>query len=647
MSTEPLSNTKSESRVADARQPSFFARYRGFLLSTNTLATIANGTLLLVGVIISVGFRNLPLANIFYIASTLVGGFPIFILAANGIMKKDLTAGVMVSVAMIAALIIGEYSAGAMVAFMMMFGEMLENFTIARADDALKELASLIPSQVTLLRNGRETIVPVEQVQIGDILLVRNGERVPVDGEVTSGQAVVDEAAITGESIPVDKEPGDSVFAGTINTAGTLEIQAQKLGSDTTLGTIVKLVKEAQKTQAPAQRIANRYAQYLVPVTFTIAILVYLITGELVRSVTVLVVVCPCALVLATPTALVAAIGNAARNNVVVKTGAHMELLGKVDVIAFDKTGTLTIGKPQVVDVIALNNMTPDEVLSFAASAERASEHPLGRAIVQAATARGLSIPEAQDPRVLTGLGVQAECARRQIVVGSRALLESVGIELDPNHRVRITEMEARGHTVILIAADQRVTGFLALADVVRPEATETIQALKLAGVQRTIMLSGDNSAVVEAVAAKLGVDEAHAQMLPDEKLDLIRNMQAKGLCVAYVGDGVNDAPALAVADIGIAMGATGTDIALETADIAMMRDDMDSLPHLLALSREALKTIRVSVIFSMSMNLLSLILSMVGIIGPVVGAIMHEASALPVLAYSARLVRYKSKVDR
>jgi len=647
VSTEPLSNTKSESRMAGARQPSFFARYRSFLLSTNTLATIANGLLLLLGVIISVGFRNLPLANIFYIASTLAGGFPVFILAANGIMKRDLTAGVMVSVAMIAALIIGEYSAAAMVAFMMMFGEMLENFTIARADDALKELASLIPSQVTLLRNGRETIIPVEQVQIGDILLVRNGERVPVDGEVTSGQAAVDEAAITGESIPVDKESGDSVFAGTINTAGTLEIQAQKLGSDTTLGTIVKLVKEAQKTQAPAQRIANRYAQYLVPVTFTIAILVYLVTGELVRSVTVLVVVCPCALVLATPTALVAAIGNAARNNVVVKTGAHMESLGKVDVIAFDKTGTLTVGKPQVVDVIALNDMTPDEVLSFAASAERASEHPLGRAIVQAATARGLSIPEAQDPHILTGLGVQAECAGRQIVVGSRTLLESVGIELDSNQRVRISEMEARGHTVIPIAADQHVTGLLALADVARPEAAETIRALKLAGVQRTVMLSGDNSAVVEAVAAQLGVDETHAQMLPDEKLDLIRSMQAKGLCVAYVGDGVNDAPALAAADIGIAMGATGTDIALETADIAMMRDDMDSLPHLLALSREALKTIRVSVIFSMSMNLLSLILSMLGIIGPVVGAIMHEASALPVLAYSARLVRYKSKVDR
>lgn len=647
MSTEPLSNTASESRVADARQPSFFARYRGFLLSTNTLATIANGLLLLVGAIISVGFRNLPLANIFYIASTLAGGFPVFILAANGIMKMDLTAGVMVSVAMIAALIIGEYSAAALVAFMMMFGEMLENFTIARADDALKELAGLIPSQVTLLRDGRETIVPVEQVRVGDVLLVRNGERVPVDGEVTSGQAAVDEAAITGESIPVDKESGDSVFAGTINTAGTLEIQAQKLGSDTTLGTIVKLVKEAQKTQAPAQRIANRYAQYLVPVTFTIAIVVYLITGELVRSVTVLVVVCPCALVLATPTALVAAIGNAARNNVVVKTGAHMESLGKVDVVAFDKTGTLTIGKPQVVDVIALNDMTPDEVLSFAASAERASEHPLGRAIVQAATARGLSIPEARDPRILTGLGVQADCAGRQIVVGSRALLESVGIELGSNHRARISEMEARGHTVIPIAVDQHVTGLLALADVVRPEAAETIRALKLAGVQRTVMLSGDNSAVVEAVAAQLGVDEAHAQMLPDEKLDLIRNMQAKGLSVAYVGDGVNDAPALAAADIGIAMGATGTDIALETADIAMMRDDMDSLPHLLALSREALKTIRVSVIFSMSMNLLSLILSMLGIIGPVVGAIMHEASALPVLAYSARLVRYKLKTDR
>lgn len=632
------------SSTAGNYQPSFFQRYRRFLLSSNTLVTIANGILLLAGVIASWIFDNSLLANILYIASALVGGSPVFVLAARGIMKGDLTAGVMVSVAMIAALLIGEYSAAALVAFMMMFGEMLENFTIARADDALKELASLIPAQVTLLRDGQEIVIPVEQVQVGDVLLVRNGERIAVDGVATSGQAAVDESAITGESIPVDKEAGDAVFAGTINVAGTLEVQAQKLGRDTTLGTIVKLVEEAQKTQAPAQRLANRYAQYLVPVTFAIAIVVFLITGELVRSVTVLVVVCPCALVLATPTALVAAIGNAARNNVIVKTGAHMEALGKIDVVAFDKTGTLTMGRPQVVDITALDGPTPDEILSCAASAEKVSEHPLGRAIVEAATARGLPIPQPHTTQVLTGFGVQAECDGKQIVVGNHALLDSLGIEFSPDNRARAAELETRGYTVIPMAIDQRVVGLIALADTVRPEAAGTIRALKAAGVKKTVMISGDNPAVVQAVAAQVDVDEFHAQMLPDQKLDLIRNMQSENVRVAYVGDGVNDAPALAVADIGIAMGVTGTDVALETADIALMRDDMQKLPHLLALSRESLRTIRASVIFSMSMNLLSLILSMLGIIGPAMGAVMHELSALPVLAYSARLVSYKYK---
>ncbi|KPL23852.1 MAG: hypothetical protein AMJ93_03715 [Anaerolineae bacterium SM23_84] len=636
----------AKSCLTDNHQPSFFERYRGFLLSFNTLVTIANGILLVAGAVASSVLDIGALANALYIASTLVGGSPIFLLAARGIMKGDLTAGVMVSVAMIAALFIGEYSAAALVAFMMMFGEMLENFTIARADDALKELAALIPAQVTLLRDGQTIVIPIDQVHVGDVLLVRNGERIPVDGVVTTGQAAVDEATITGESIPVDKKAGDAVFAGTINTAGTLEVQAQKLGRDTTLGTIVRLVEEAQQTQAPAQRLANRYAQYLVPVTFAIAIVVFLVTGELVRSVTVLVVVCPCALVLATPTALVAAIGNAARSNVIVKTGAHMEALGKIDVIAFDKTGTLTVGQPQVVHIAALDEATPDQVLTHAASAEMASEHPLGRAIVEAAAAHDLAIPQAQATQVLTGFGVLAESDGKHIAVGNRALLRSLGIELSPEHSTLVADLEARGHTVIPVAIDQHIVGLIALADVVRPEAAATIRALKAVGVQKTVMISGDNSAVVQSVARQLDVDEFHAEMLPAQKLEMIRNMQSENLSVAYVGDGVNDAPALAVAGIGIAMGATGTDLALETADVALMRDDMQSLPHLIALSRESLRTIRISVLFSMSMNLLSLGLSTLGIIGPALGAVMHELSALPVLAFSARLVSYRSRAD-
>ncbi len=629
-------------------QPSFFRRYRDFFLATNTLITIANGLLLLAGAIASFTIADQTVANVLWIASTLVGGSPIFVLAIRGIAKRDLTAGVMVSVAMIAALLIGEYSAGALVAFMMMFGEILENFTMARANNALRELASLIPAMATVLRGDQPVTVAVDSIVPGDIVLVRNGERVAVDGTVTAGSAAVDQSAITGESVPVDKNPGDPAYAGTVNRAGTLQVRAEKLGRDTTLGTIVKLVEDAQSTQAPVQRIANRYANYLVPATFAIAIAVYFLTGQIERSVTVLVVVCPCALVLATPTALVAAIGNAARHQAIVKTGASMEALGAVDVIAFDKTGTLTVGHPTVADVITLDGLTSCQLMSTAAAAERFSEHPLGRAIVAGAGHCCTPIPDATDVEVLTGYGVRAMAGGRQVTVGNMALLERAGVEVAPDHYKRIADLEAAGNTVVPVGLEKHLVGLITLRDDLRPEAAAAVAALKGAGIRHTVMISGDNAAAVRSLAAKVGVDESHAGVLPAQKLDLIRQLQADGHRVAFVGDGVNDAPALAAANLGIAMGIRGTDVAIETASIALMTDDMHTLPHLVALSRETLRTIRINVVFSMSMNLLSLVLGALGIIGPAFGAMMHELSALPVLAYSARLVayRYHQKTD-
>ncbi len=625
---------------------SFLERYRGFLLSTNTLATVGNGILLLAGLMADWILRMPLPANLLYIAATLVGGGPIFLLAARGIMKRDLTAGVMVSVAMIAALLIGEYSAAAIVAFMMMFGEMLENFTMARANDALKNLARLIPNLVTLLRDGQPTSVSIEQVRVGNTLLVRNGERVPVDGLILKGQAALDESAITGEAVPVDKKTGDTVFAGTMNTAGTLEIQTQKLGRDTTLGTIVKLVEDAQKSQAPVQRLANKYAQYLVPLTFSIAVLVYFLTGEIVRAVTVLVVVCPCALVLATPTALVAAIGNAARKNAIVKNGASIESLGKVDCVAFDKTGTLTLGKPRVADVVALDSLTPDQILAFAATAENCSEHPLGKAIVEHANERGLTFAMPQETKVLTGFGVRAIDNGHEIFVGKREWLAQAEVAGETDI-AQISELEARGLTVIPVVVNRAIVGIITLCDQVRPEAQTALHALKAVGVKKTVLISGDNATAVKNVARQLGVDEYHAQVLPDQKLAIIKQLQKQGLRVAYVGDGVNDAPALATADVGVAMGVAGTDVAIETAGIALMNDDMRNLAHLIGLARESLRTIRGNVAFSLSMNVLSVVLSFFGIIGPAFGAMMHEFSALPVLAYSARLVAYKSRDAR
>jgi Cd2+/Zn2+-exporting ATPase len=641
MSLEVTSPPGCDSCLAPAPQPSFLRRYRDFFLATNTLITIANAILLVAGAIASLIFKAEPLANFLWVASALVGGSPIFLLAARGIRKGDLTAGVMVSVAMIAAILIGEYSAAALVAFMMMFGEILENFTMARANNALRELASLIPAQATVMRDGKPVLVPVDSVAIGDTLLVRNGERIPVDGMVSDGSAAVDQSAITGESVPVDKRVGDVVFAGTINTAGSLQVVAEKLGRDTTLGTIVKLVEEAQKTQAPVQRLANRYAQYLVPITFAIAAFVFFITGEIERSVTVLVVVCPCALVLATPTALVAAIGNAARHQAIIKTGASMEALGTIDVVAFDKTGTLTTGHPVVADVVPFRGLSRCELVTHAAAAEQFSEHPLGRSVVAQACSCCTATPHAHGVEILTGYGVRATANGRSVTVGNLALLASAGVHPSDDHRARITAMEGDGYTVIPVGMDADLAGLIALRDEVRPESAAVVNALKQAGIKHTVMISGDNLPAVRAVAGQVGVDEFHAQVLPQQKLDLIKAMQAEGHRVAYVGDGVNDAPALAVADLGIAMGVRGADVAIETASVALMSDDMRGLPHLLALARETQRTIRISVVFSMGMNLLALILSSLGVIGPAFGAVMHELSALPVLVYSARLVSF------
>jgi Cd2+/Zn2+-exporting ATPase len=621
--------------------PGFFARYRSFLLSPGTLIAAANALLLLMGFVAGL-LGQAKAANGLYLASALIGGAPIFRLALGNILREfDLTAGVMVSIAMIAALIVGEYSAAALVAFMMLIGEMLEDFTVARADNALNELSSLIPETVTLRRSDQDVEVPIEAVQRGDVVLVRPGGRVPVDGFVKSGNAALDQSAITGESIPVDKEPGDHVYAGTLCTAGALEISVDNVGQGTTMGNMIALVKQARSTQAPVQRVANRYAQYMAPLAIAIAVGAYLLTGDVIRAITVLIVICPCSLVLATPTAVVAAVGNAARQGVLVKHGPAMEQIGKVDVVAFDKTGTLTLGEPSLKETVSLNGMQLQHILALVAGAERSSEHPLGRAIVAAARDENLAISTPDDFEALPGHGIRATVQGHQVVIGDRMLVRE-GIALPESTQTLIRETEASGNTVIPIAIDREVAGLCVVSDTVRPESKQAVARLKRLGVEQTVLISGDNAAVAEAVGRELGVDQVYAETLPEQKLEFIRALQARGLKVAYVGDGVNDAPALAAADVGIAMGHIGTNVAMETADVVLLTDKIERLPYLVDLSRAALGVIRNNVIFAMGMNVLSVALSIFGIIGPVVGAVMHEASALPVVANSARLINHK-----
>jgi heavy metal translocating P-type ATPase len=631
-----------ECRSCSPPRPSFFARYRDFLLSRDSILTFINAILLVVGLILTVaGYHNWSQAS--FLLSAIIGGTPLFIFAAKGLfINHDITAGVMASVAMIAAIIVGEYSAAALVVFMMSVGEWLENFTVARADNALRDLAKLIPPEVLVLRNGQEQLVPVDQVMVGDLVRVRTGERIGLDGKVTSGHGSVNQAAITGEPMPVDKSIGDELFAGTLNELGTMEFTVTRTGQDTTLGHIVKLVKDAQATQAPVQRLADKYARILVPITFGIAILVYILTQDITRSITVLVVVCPCALVLATPTAVVAAIGNAARRGILIKSGQVVEQVGKVDVVAFDKTGTLTHGRPQVNEVVTVDSVSEEQLLAYAACAEKFSEHPIGRALVTAGNERLLQFGEPLDFSVLPGFGISARVDGRRVTIGNRSLLAERGIPWSHELEQRTLDLELNGGTVIPVALDEQVAGLISLVDTPRLQAKRAIAELKQLGVKETIMITGDNPRTAERIARELGIDRFYAEVLPQDKLNIIRDLQSKGRTVLFAGDGVNDAPALAAADIGVAMGLAGTDLALETADIGLMTDEIERLPQVIQLSRKALTVIKQDVIFSMSMNVLAVILSGFGIIGPVVGALMHELSALPVLANSSRLIGYK-----
>jgi Cd2+/Zn2+-exporting ATPase len=407
---------------------------------------------------------------------------------------------------------------------------------------------------------------------------------------------------------------------------------------------MIALVQEAQGTQAPVERVANKYAQYLTPLAIGISIVTYLITRDVTRSITVLIVICPCSLVLATPTAIVAAIGNAARRGVLVKDGPAMEHIGQVDVVAFDKTGTLTLGEPSVQNTISLNGMSPHQVLALAGAAERSSEHPLGKAIVAAAHEQELDLAIPEQFQTLTGHGVRAIVRERTVVIGERMLIRE-NIAIPESTRAQAASLQAEGNTVVLVAVDRELAGLVVIADSVRDESKEAVASLRKLGIKETVLISGDNKAVAQAIGRQLGVDQVYAETLPEDKLALIRDLQAHDQKIAYVGDGVNDAPALAAADVGIAMGTIGTNVAMETADIVLLTDKIERLPYLIALSQTTLRTVRNNVIFSMSVNVLSVILSMLGIIGPVFGAVMHELSALPVIANSARLINHKPRI--
>ena len=574
--------------------------------------------------------------------TVIVSGLPLLYLALwrvvhnTGISK--ISSALLISIAMFAAVAIGDLFAAGEVAFIMAIGALLEDATTNRAKKGLKKLISLAPVQGRRLVDGREEMIPAAQIRPGDLLRILPGEAIPVDGVIQKGETTVDQSIMTGESLPVDKGQGDAVFCGTINRFGAIDITATKVGEDSSLQKLIRMVQDAEQKQAPMQRIADQCASWLVPVALLIAVLAYVFTGNIVTAVTILVVFCPCALVLATPTAIMAAIGQATKHGVIIKSGEALEKMGKVDTIAFDKTGTLTYGRLDVSDVRSFDPaLTEDALLALAASAEAKSEHPLGKAIVAHARAKGLSLQESSRFSMAAGRGVYAEVAGRRLLCGSERFLEANGATVGEAACTALEKLRSQGKASILVAQEEKCVGVIALSDVIRPEARSMVSRLRSMGAG-AVLLTGDNQRTANYFAKQAGIAEVWAELLPENKVNAIEALQTQGHTVCMIGDGVNDAPALKTADVSVAMGSMGSDIAVEAADIALMGDDIAKVPYLKRLSNATVKTIKFSIFLSMTINFIAIVLSLLEVLNPTTGALVHNAGSCFVVLIAALL---------
>lgn len=540
----------------------------------------------------------------------IISGIPLLYLAIwrviynPGISK--ISSALLICIAMFAAIGIGDLFAAGEVAFIMAIGAILEDMTTERAKKGLKKLISLAPTQGRRVANGKEEMISADAIRLNDILRVLPGETIPVDGVIVSGETSVDQSIMTGESLPVDKTVGESVFCGTINRFGSVDIRASKVGEDSSLQKLIRMVQEAEDKKAPMARIADKAASWLVPVALGIAIIAGLATQDIVRAVTVLVVFCPCALVLATPTAIMATIGQATKHGVIIKSGEALEKMGKVDTIAFDKTGTLTYGRLEVSDIIPLGSGLDEQaLLSMTASAEVKSEHPLGKAIVACARERAVPVLDPNEFHMTAGKGVQAQVDGKHLLCGNEAFLSDHGVAVSGEVSFALERLRSQGKASILVADGERCIGVVAMSDVLRPEAGEIVKRLHDMNTG-IVLLTGDNQKTADHFATQVGIRQVRAQLLPEEKVGSINKLQDAGHKVCMVGDGVNDAPALKTASVGVAMGSMGSDIAVEAADIALMSDDISKLPYLKKLSNATVSTIKFSISLSMCINLTS-----------------------------------------
>ena len=584
---------------------------------------------------------------IFHSMAIIVGGYYPAKMALNALKTLTLNIRTLMVTGAIGAVTLGLWEEAATLVFIYLLGDILEIYTVSKSRGALRMLMELAPKEALVRRNGKETVLPVEEVEISNVIIIRPGEKIPLDGKVLKGYSSVDQSPITGESIPVEKKEGDEVFAGTFNQRGVLEVMVTKLSKDTTLAKIIHSVEEAQARKSSYQRFGEKFGKYYTPAMFALAFVVATIpplfwggfSYWFYRGLVVLVVSCSCGIALSVPVAVVAAIGNAARHGVLVKGGVYLEIAEKLKVIAFDKTGTITIGKPSVTDIIPLNNQTEETLLQLAASIENYSEHPLGETIVSKAKERGLNLRTVDSFESLTGMGAKVKIGACEYFIGNKRLFSEYSIPID-KIQVQISELEKQGKTVVLLGSEKGILGIIAVADKVRAEAKNVIQRLKRAGIERVIMLTGDNEETAAEIARETNIDEYYARLLPEDKVETVKKLKEKYQCIAMVGDGVNDAPAMAEANAGIAMGAAGTDIAIETSDIVLMSDDLTKIPYIITLSRRAVRNIRQNIIVSLLIIAFLVPAAVCGWIDLVPGLLINEIGGLIVIANGLRLLR-------
>jgi Cd2+/Zn2+-exporting ATPase/Cu+-exporting ATPase len=585
-----------------------------------------------------------------WLAIVLVGGYPVFRNVIRAALHRQVIAHTLMTVGVIAAIAVGEWATAAIVVLMMRVGDYVEHFTTERARRAVKDLTALAPQTARLEQDGVEVEVPVGQVLVGETVIVRPGERIPVDGEVIAGFATVDQATITGESMPVEAGPGARVFAATLVRLGSLRLRATQVGADSTFGRVIKLVEEAEAHRADVQRIADKFSAYYLPVVAGIALLTFLIRRDPLATAAVLVVACSCAFALATPVAMLASIGAGAQHGLLIKGGKYLELLSRADVLLIDKTGTLTLGQPRIVDFRLLDDSvaarySQEDILRLVATAERYSEHPLAEAVRRAAREAGVNLDEPHEFENIPGYGVRALVLDNHVEVGNRRMFEQI-LARDEARRRSSDELEAQGKTLLFVALDGELVCLLAAEDTLRPEVPQALQMAHDLGLRRIELLTGDNQRAAAAQAAALGDGiqvSVRANLLPEDKIQVVKDYQSRGHTVVMVGDGVNDAPALAQADVGIAMGAAGSDIAIEAAHIALMRDDWRLVPESVRIARRTMRVVRLNIAFTTVYNVLGLTLAALGFLPPVLAAAAQSLPDLGILANSSRLLRQKS----